>query len=612
MDSSSIKPSESSKRVAGYTRVSTAMQAREGKSLEDQKNIVEAECAKRGWELIAFYKDDGFTGRSDDRPGLRDLVSGAKQKRFDAVMFTSLDRLGRNTRDVLNIYHSLLEDNAIEVVCIQQPELNTTSMTAKLLLPTLAGFAEFESAMIRKRTDTGRKSSWAQGKAIMGSLPFGYYWDKTSKKVCVNENQKKTYDQIVSMYIDQRMGLKDVAVRLNLQSTPPPREKSKGWNHVTISDILKNEAYTGSATYNKLKFIRKISKTTGNQYFMAGKERKDHKEEISIEFLPFITKERFVEVQTLMKSKINRPKRRTTEMEGHFLLDNNILFCGECGSRMKRHFTPGSNSHFDYHCYWNITTKKELEIFKRQKCIFRTDADQLDNIVLSEVIQFLSDPRSFLKNWLKDQNIEEIKASKERLLMKKKQEEKAYERLLEQAKYAIGLDIVQRKLEEQRQEINSIIMELNRVERECDIVQHKYNYIEEFERVLSQGSQANRIRSHFHATQKINEFIMSLSFQDKKKIVEAVISPETGGKIYAKYYRENLDDIPRDEVGNVDIFDGPQPDRLPTVEFEFNADLTKISNLINALDRTDLLFKFGTRRIPRVQKKCSRFVETAP
>ncbi|HVN96382.1 MAG TPA: recombinase family protein [Syntrophorhabdaceae bacterium] len=594
LDSRESTPTPALVRVAGYTRVSTTIQAREGTSLEDQRTIVERECVKRGWQLVAFFKDEGFTGRNDDRPGLRNLFDGAKRREFDVVMFTSLDRLGRNTRDVLNIYHSLLEDNAIDVVCIQQPELNTNSMTAKLLLPTLAGFAEFESAMIRKRTDAGRKSSWAQGKAIMGSVPFGYYWDKVAKKVCIDEQRRKVYDLIVSMYLDRRMSLKDVALQLNSESIAPPRKKSRGWNHVTIADILKNEAYTGKVIYNKQKFIRRNSKKTGKQYFMAGKEKKDPQHAITIEFPAFITKERFDEVQNLMKSKVNRPKRRSTEMENHFLLDNNLLFCGECGARMKRHFTPGRDTHFDYHCYWNFATKKELAEFKREKCIFRTDAGQLDATVLYEVIEFLSNPELYLKGWLREQDIEDIKRSKEQPSMKKRQEEKAYERLLDEAKYDVGREIVQHKLEEQRQVINTVSRELQKVEREHDIVQHKYEYLEEFKKAFTGSSKAKKIRSHFKIRSKIEEFIGTLSFRDKKRIVEAVISPETGGKIIVKYYRENPDDIP-EEAGKVAILEGPQPDKPPVVEFDFEADLTKISNLITAIDRTSLLIKLDTR-----------------
>ena len=58
-------------RVAGYGRVSTQLQAREGTSSEEQRRVIEAECDRNGWTLVNFYSDDGFSGKTDHRPGLQ-------------------------------------------------------------------------------------------------------------------------------------------------------------------------------------------------------------------------------------------------------------------------------------------------------------------------------------------------------------------------------------------------------------------------------------------------------------------------------------------------------------------------------------------------------------
>jgi site-specific DNA recombinase len=123
----------SDKRVAGYGRVSTQAQATEGTSSEEQRRVIEEECRKNSWNLVQFYTDDGFSGKNDNRPGLKRLIDEAKQGKFDAVMFTKLDRLGRNLRDILNIWHDLSEEG-LEIICVQQPQVNTFGSLGKMML----------------------------------------------------------------------------------------------------------------------------------------------------------------------------------------------------------------------------------------------------------------------------------------------------------------------------------------------------------------------------------------------------------------------------------------------------------------------------------------------
>lgn len=74
------------KRVAGYARVSTAMQVNDGTSLEAQRNKIEKTCKNLGYELVGFYSDDGISGGSLNRPKLKELLRDAKDGKFDAVL----------------------------------------------------------------------------------------------------------------------------------------------------------------------------------------------------------------------------------------------------------------------------------------------------------------------------------------------------------------------------------------------------------------------------------------------------------------------------------------------------------------------------------------------
>ena len=80
-----------------------------------------------------------------------------------------------------------------------------------------------------------------------------------------------------------------------------------------------------------------------------------------------------------------------------------------------------------------------------------------------------------------------------------------------------------------------------------------------------------KIKVYYQTQKQFMDFLDSLSFEQKQKIVEAVVSPENGGKITA--YRSY-------EEGNKTI----------EIEIDFNADFQRIENLILSFeDRTGQL-----------------------
>ena len=585
------------RKVAGYARVSTSVQANEGTSPEQQERVIRDECTRRGWELVEFYPDYGVSGKSRERPGLGRLQRDARDKKFDVVMFTKLDRLGRNLRDLKNIYHEINEQNGIAIISVEQPELNTEGAYGKLLIAMLGAFAEFEHSMIRDRTQSGRKAVWRQNKSIIGSLPFGYTFNKKEGRILINEEQKAIYGRIVAMYLDERLSLMDVANRLNTEGVKSPGRYGNLWNHVTVGKMLKNEAYTGAKAYNKSNYELRTATISDRQYFAKIKTPKNSEEWVTVAYPQLITEDRFAEIGQLMASKVRRSKRKIKGSEGRFLLDNNLLFCGECkreGRLVKQH---NPNGRYNYYCYWKKASSKELRMFDRDRCTFKTDADELDNFVLSEVIEFLSSPGTFAKDWLENLNIDEMKKKLRQLEVSTEKERTSLERLYDRWSMVEEpiKSILQKKIKEHEKALYGHTRELSRTQKDFENAQTKYVNLEELEKLWfsPETSKRERIRSQFDYRRKIADFISSLSFNEQKRLVEAVISPETGGKITVRFFRpSDVEDDP-DLVGA----DKPQPDKPPVVECDFRADLYKIANLIASFRRESLLINVIPRRV---------------
>ncbi len=72
-------------RIAIYTRVSTEDQAKEGYSLEVQREYLESFALREGYEVFKVYCDDGISAYSTRRPALKELLKDAKEKKFDRL-----------------------------------------------------------------------------------------------------------------------------------------------------------------------------------------------------------------------------------------------------------------------------------------------------------------------------------------------------------------------------------------------------------------------------------------------------------------------------------------------------------------------------------------------
>ena len=133
--------------ILGYARVST----------QDQNLTGQIEALKAaGADLI--YREK-ISGARADRPQLAKLM--ASLKAGDVVLVTKLDRLGRSTRELLDLIERISKVGAFR--SIGDPLWDTSSSQGRLLSTLLAAIAEFERDLIKERTGEGRKRAMANG-----------------------------------------------------------------------------------------------------------------------------------------------------------------------------------------------------------------------------------------------------------------------------------------------------------------------------------------------------------------------------------------------------------------------------------------------------------------
>lgn len=134
-------------KIIGYARVSTKSQAKEGNSLEQQKE-----------EILNKYNtaevfSESYTGTKTDRPIFNKIINELQEG--DTLVVTKLDRLARNTVEGIQVIENLF-NKSVSVHVLNVGLLENTTM-GKFFLTTLLAVAEMERNTIIERTQAGKE-----------------------------------------------------------------------------------------------------------------------------------------------------------------------------------------------------------------------------------------------------------------------------------------------------------------------------------------------------------------------------------------------------------------------------------------------------------------------
>lgn len=132
----------------GYARVST-----ESQNLDRQID------ALNQYGVDEIYTEK-MTGTKAHRPELDKVRLRARAG--DAIVVKSLSRLGRSTKDLLNLLDDF-ERKGIQLVSLKE-DIDTATPTGKLLVTVLSALSQFERDLIVQRTNEGLKAARARGR----------------------------------------------------------------------------------------------------------------------------------------------------------------------------------------------------------------------------------------------------------------------------------------------------------------------------------------------------------------------------------------------------------------------------------------------------------------
>ncbi len=100
-----------------------------------------------------------MSGTKRDRPELTKLL--AHMDEGDTVVIESLSRLGRSTKDLIELVE-MFEKRGVQLVSLKE-SIDTSTSTGKLLFTILSALAQFERDVIADRTREGLNAARARG-----------------------------------------------------------------------------------------------------------------------------------------------------------------------------------------------------------------------------------------------------------------------------------------------------------------------------------------------------------------------------------------------------------------------------------------------------------------
>ncbi|WP_432199276.1 recombinase family protein [Anoxybacillus gonensis] len=294
-------------KVAIYVRVSTDEQAREGYSIESQKDSVINFVKSQRWEIYDFYIDDGYSAKDLKRPAMQRLIEDTKERKFDVVVFYKLDRLVRSVGDLDKLL-KLFDKHNIGIRSVTEP-FDTTTAMGRFLITLVAAIAQWERETISERVIINMAKKATLGERNGGKAPFGYNIE--DGKLVINEEEAHLVREMFRMYIAGK-GIRQIV--LYLQQFGVDKDIR------TVSRMLENPVYCGKLRWGKNSKMTEIISD-------------------DITHPPIVDIETFDKAQKLRKQRSQEGKKATSPYPF-----SGVLRCARCGSALSGYYKKARGS----------------------------------------------------------------------------------------------------------------------------------------------------------------------------------------------------------------------------------------------------------------------------
>jgi DNA invertase Pin-like site-specific DNA recombinase len=219
-------------KAIGYARVSTDEQTLQGVSLSHQEEKIRAYCIAKDWEINSVIRDEGYSGKDLNRPGMQGIIKGCRKKEFGVIVTLKLDRLTRSVKDLGYLVEDVFNKNDIAFSSLQD-NFDTSTANGRMMMNILATLAQWERDIISERTRDAMQFMKNSLKLI-GAVPFGF--DLAGNEITPNPDEMKTALKLIAMK-GQGASYQKIARQLNADAVSA---KNGGkWHPKTVMGVVR-------------------------------------------------------------------------------------------------------------------------------------------------------------------------------------------------------------------------------------------------------------------------------------------------------------------------------------------------------------------------------------
>lgn len=369
-----------------YTRVSTAVQADEGMSLDFQAEIGVKRARDLGFKHVLWNEGGKSSNHEeiDKRPILSQVYNKILSGEIKHLFVYDQSRLSRND-GVSSAFRVACNRNGVTLYT-KDGTYDLSNSTDQFMKKIMDAVAELDNAQRAERSRLGKLARVKQGHWLGGPPPFGYSVEK--KHLVVNKEEAEWVKRIFTEYANQTPTI-DIKVLLDSNGVKP-RRGGKGWAIGSIQALLRNTHYLGFWEYN--------DKRSG--------------ESVRVECPRILPSALWKKVE-VTKNR-NKAKRSIENPQKHFYMLTGILRCAHCGNLLSGE-TRSNVGKQVYYCPkklrdWGKTKIADEDKWKRGRVCKMTrslNLPETDEVVWNAVIDVMS-KSVILKEQVKNKTFEEF------------------------------------------------------------------------------------------------------------------------------------------------------------------------------------------------------------
>lgn len=316
-----------------YARVSTTRQADEELPIDGQIEHCKAKAESLGADVIKVFRDDGRSGRNDDRPAFQDAINFCDIRNPDFLITWSSSRFARNRVDASYYKERRLKQAGVELVYVSM-DVDTSTTGGWLLDGVLELFDELYSKQIaadtmRSMVKNAKAGYWNGGTPALGYTSVPAEDNPKRKRLQVVPHEAEIVRKMFSMRVDGH-GAKKIAIKMNELGL---LNRGNPWHQNSVATLLRNQVVIGSVVFNKKDRATNRVRPRDQWLVVPAHE-------------PIISIDVWDTVQEAMT--MDAPDKAGSAVSSFFF--TGILRCGLCGATMQiEKATGGTGKKYSYY-----------------------------------------------------------------------------------------------------------------------------------------------------------------------------------------------------------------------------------------------------------------------